>query len=159
MYLDTAGVVTAGVGHAIFDSAHALKMPWTGPPADAQVAADFAGITASAKGRPAPQYESLSQCRLSDQAVDSLLLADISAFETQLSLRLPAWMDYPEPVQQALFDMAYNLGIGGLLKFQRMLAACAAGDWELAATQCHRSGIADSRNQAITALFLQAAAG
>jgi GH24 family phage-related lysozyme (muramidase) len=83
---------------------------------------------------------------------------DIDAIEKNLSARLPAWHSYPEPGQQALFDMSYNLGGGGFLKFHKLLAACASGDWETAATECPRRGIADARNQETSALFRQAAA-
>lgn len=46
------------------------------------------------------------------------------------------WMlDQPEDVQRALANMAYNLGVGGVSKFKKMLAALQAGDRELAATE------------------------
>ena len=52
--------------------------------------------------------------------------------------------------------MAYNLGVGGLMKFPKMLAVCAAGDWETAATECRRNCIGDDRNAKTAALFRQA---
>jgi len=159
MYRCSGGEVTVGVGHAIFDVALALQLPWTGTPAPALIAADFARIAAADKGLVATRYEKLTQCRLNDEAVDTLLRSDIDAFEKNLSARLPAWHSYPEPAQQALFDMAYNLGVGGLLKFHKLLAACASADWETAATECRRGGIADARNKETAALFRQAAAG
>lgn len=158
MYRCTGGEVTVGVGHAIFDSAHAIEIPWTGAPAPARIAADFSRIAAAEKGFPAPHYEGFTQCRLGGESVDLLLLADIAVFGANLIARLPPWSGYPEPAQQALFDMAYNLGVGGLLKFRKLLAACASGDWETAATQCRRNGIGDARNRETAALFLQAAA-
>jgi GH24 family phage-related lysozyme (muramidase) len=158
MYRCTGGEVTIGVGHAIFDAAHAIQLPWIGAPASTLIAADFARVAAADKGLLAVRYESLTQCRLSAEAVGALLLADIEAFEKNLNAHLPAWQVYPEPVQQALFDMAYNLGVGGLLKFHRLLAACASGNWETAATECRRACIGDGRNQETAALFEQAAA-
>ncbi len=157
MYRCTGGEVTIGVGHAIFDAARALQLSWTGAPAPTLVAGDFARVAAADKGFAAAHYQNLTQCRLSDKAIDALLLADIEAFENNLTASLPLWPGYPEPVQQALFDMAYNLGMGGLLKFRRLLAACASGEWETAATECRRAGIADSRNQETAELFRQAA--
>jgi GH24 family phage-related lysozyme (muramidase) len=53
--------------------------------------------------------------------------------------------------------MAFNLGIGGLMKFHNMLVAVNAGQWDVAAAQCHRQGIGEARNQQTAALFLQAA--
>jgi GH24 family phage-related lysozyme (muramidase) len=157
LYRCTGGVVTVGVGHAIPDAASALLLPWDAPAA--QVETDFARVAAAAQGLPAARYQGLTRCRLSARSIDALLLADMEQFSAALTARFPAWNGYPEPAQQALFDMAYNLGVGGLLKFQRLLAACASGDWETAATQCHRGGIGDARNQETCALFRQAARG
>jgi GH24 family phage-related lysozyme (muramidase) len=157
MYRCSGGEVTVGVGHAIFDAALAAELPWKGAPAPAVIDADFARVAAADKGLVAKRYENLTQCRLSAESVNDLLLSDIDAFEKNLAARLPAWRNYPEPAQQALFDMAYNLGVGGLLEFHKLLAACASGAWETAATECHRGGIGDARNQETAALFRQAA--
>ena len=80
----------------------------------------------------------------------------MESFENQLAAALPKWHTYPEPVQEALFDMAFNLGLGGLKKFTTLLHAVNTGDWATAAAQCHRIGISEERNRATAALFLQA---
>jgi len=156
MYRCTGGKTTVGVGHAIETAADAANLTWVGNPAATAVSADYARVSAAPLGQPAPHYEPLSQCRMSPDVIDALLTADIQTFAGTLTSQLPAWIDYPEPVQQALFDMAYNLGVGGLLKFKQMLAACAAGEWDVAAAQSHRMGISDARNNAIADLFRQA---
>ena len=76
----------------------------------------------------------------------------------KVAAALPKWNTYAEPAQEALFDMAFNLGLGGLKKFPHMLRAVDAGDWATAAAQCHREGISEERNRATAALFLQAGA-
>lgn len=157
MYRCSGGEVTVGVGHAIFDAALAAELPWTVAPAPAVIDADFARVAAADKGLVAKRYENLTECRLSAESVDDLLLSDIDAFEKNLTARLPAWRSYPEPARQALFDMAYNLAAGGLLEFHKLLAACASGAWETAATECRRGGIGDARNRETAALFRQAA--
>ena len=43
--------------------------------------------------------------------------------------------DQPANVRRALGNMAYQLGVAGLNKFQKMLAALQAGDRELAANE------------------------
>jgi GH24 family phage-related lysozyme (muramidase) len=156
MYRCTGGMVTVGVGHAVFDAAHAQSLTWTGSPAQTLVLADFASVAAAEKGLPASSYQKLTHCRMSDDSVRTLLFDDIDAFAAAIGKQLPAWTGYPGPVQEALFDMAYNLGVRGLLKFPKMLAACAAGDWETAATECRRNGIGDARNAETAALFRQA---
>jgi lysozyme len=50
-----------------------------------------------------------------------------------LSLYLPWWGRLDEVRRAVLVVMAYNLGVAGLLKFHRTLAAVEAGDYEAAA--------------------------
>jgi GH24 family phage-related lysozyme (muramidase) len=159
MYLCTGGEVTIGVGHAIPTSQEASKLSWQiggAAAAPAQAAADFERVAAAPKGMPASAYAGLTQCRMGEGDVEGLLEADLQSFEAQLAATLPKWNSYPEPVQEALFDMAFNLGLGGLKKFPRMLTAIDAGDWNTAAAQCHRQGIGEARNQEIAALFQSA---
>jgi lysozyme len=44
-------------------------------------------------------------------------------------------VDLSEPRRDALVNMTYNMGIGGLLGFRRMLAAMKSGDWTTAAKE------------------------
>jgi GH24 family phage-related lysozyme (muramidase) len=160
MYRCTGGEVTIGVGHAIQNLQDVCKLAWSigGTPATPEQAqADFAKIAATPKGQLASQYASLTRCRMVSVDIDALLLNDIERFASQLAAALPKWASYPEPAQEALFDMAYNLGLAGLLKFHQMLAAADNGQWATAAAQCHRMGIPDARNQETRNLFLQAA--
>jgi len=159
MYRCTGGDVTVGIGHALLAPANASALTWQVNGAAAslgQVATDYHAVAAAPLGEVATAYQHLTQCRLADADVEALVAADIVAFEQKLEQALPDWHNYPEPAQEALFDMAFNLGLGGLLKFQMLLKAVNAGDWATAAAQCHRKGISDARNQATAALFLQA---
>ena len=161
MYRCTGGEVTIGVGHAIPTAADAANLAWnvSGAPATAQQAqSDFTKIAAAAKGLLETDYASLTQCRMTLDNINALLLADVALFQAKLAAALPQWASYPEPAQEALFDMGYNLGVGGLLKFHQLLAAVNAAQWTTAAAQCHRMGIGDARNQATANLFLQCAA-
>jgi GH24 family phage-related lysozyme (muramidase) len=155
MYLCTGGEVTIGIGHAIPSPADAGQLPWQTSPASAQ--SDFAAVAAASKGLVAAHYSSLTTCRMNDDAISQLAAADVQRFTGLLAANFTNWNNYPAPVQAALFDMAYNLGVGGLKKFHNLLAAVDAGDWETAAQQCHRMGISDTRNQETAALFRQAA--
>lgn len=49
-----------------------------------------------------------------------------------LAKRLPWYLDASPRRQRALLNMAYQMGVDGLLAFKKMLAACAAGDWPAA---------------------------
>jgi GH24 family phage-related lysozyme (muramidase) len=161
MYKCTGGKVTIGVGHAIEDAATACTLNWTidGAPAAAdRVRADFAAVAAAATGAVARTYEPLTSCRMSPESIDALLEADIQRFIAGLRQIIPDFDRLPDPAQEALFDMGFNLGIGGLQKFRNLLAAVASRDWERAAAECHRKGIGDARNAETAALFRQAGA-
>lgn len=164
MYRCTGGEITVGVGHAILSSHDAQQLNWqqissTTRPSDVVIDNDYRRVGAAAKGQTAKSYESLSICRMNDTAIDALLKADIDSFSLQLNRQLAGWEEYPEPAQEALFDMAYNLGVAGLLKYHKMLDACAEGDWVTAAAESHRNGIPDNRNEAIRQLFLDCGPG
>jgi GH24 family phage-related lysozyme (muramidase) len=160
LYLCTGGEVTVGIGHAIQTPADALQLTWSidGRPATpVEIQGDYASVAAAQKGLIAKSYAPLTQCRMADSDIDALVSSDVHKFETSLAAALPNWSTYPPPAQAALFDMAFNLGLGGLKKFPRLLAAVDAGQWEVAAAQCHRQGIAEIRNQQTADLFRQAA--
>jgi lysozyme len=56
-----------------------------------------------------------------------------------LFLALPWLTDQPEEVQNALINMAYQLGVEGLLKFKNTLALLKAGDRQGAADNALKS--------------------
>ena len=153
MYRCTGGEVTIGVGHAIQTADDAAKLAWAGPETVAQ---DYARVAAAPVGNVASFYVSLSTCRMDAAEIDRLCGMDIDGFEAQLRKQLPNWDKYPEAAQEALFDMGFNLGVAGLMKFPAMLAAVDRGDWAAAAKESHRKGIQESRNEEIADLFLKA---
>ena len=57
-------------------------------------------------------------------------------------------------IQEALLDLAYNLGPAGLMKRESLIAAARKGDWEVAATLGHRRQVSDERNREIAGRFL-----
>ena len=63
-----------------------------------------------------------------------LLANDIAAMERELQHALPWVATLDEVRQRVLVDMAFNLGIVGLLAFKRTLGAIAAGQYQQAAT-------------------------
>ena len=63
----------------------------------------------------------------------------LDKIEADLNARLPWWKTQPEDVKDALLNMAYQLGVDGLLKFTRTLATIKAGDRKLAAEQALES--------------------
>lgn len=161
MYRCTGGEVTVGIGHAILTPGAALALQWeqllsNDRPPDERIEADYWKVASAPKGQLAKAYEPLTTCRMSDSDIDTLADADIIVFSDQLDHHVEGWEQYPEPAQEALFDMAFNLGIGGLKKFPKMLNACSRGDWSAAAAESRRNGIPNTRNEAIRQLFLDA---
>lgn len=53
--------------------------------------------------------------------------------------RLPVFKTLDENRQRALVNMAYNLGVDGLLKFKNMIAALERADWVTAADEAKNS--------------------
>jgi lysozyme len=71
--------------------------------------------------------------RLRPAEIDYLLDNDIDELDAQLGKRLP-WLNTLSPArQQVLMNMAFNLGIDGLLGFKNTLGMIAAGDYASAA--------------------------
>lgn len=62
-----------------------------------------------------------------------LLDRDIERFEQELDAKLPWWRTLDDVRQRVILNMAFNLGVNGLLGFKYTLAAVKAGDWEKAA--------------------------
>lgn len=61
-----------------------------------------------------------------------LLEQDLIPIYLSLNKKLPQWREWPALVQAVLVDMAYNLGVAGVMKFKQMLAAIEEGDPERA---------------------------
>lgn len=57
----------------------------------------------------------------------------------ELDAKLPWWKSQPDDVKRALLNMAYQLGVDGLLKFKTTLGLLEAGNREGAADQALKS--------------------
>lgn len=65
-----------------------------------------------------------------------LLKNDIKRCEEHLSKNISWWYQLDDERQYALLDMCFNMGIGKLLGFKRMLGAMFIGDYRGAAKEC-----------------------
>ena len=72
---------------------------------------------------------------LSDAEAESLLRADLAALAARLDLRLSWWRGLGPARSAVLLNLAFNLGLSGLLDFRRMLAATRAQRFEEAAAE------------------------
>lgn len=71
--------------------------------------------------------------RLRDSEIDFMLSNDIDDFEQQLIDALPWYSKLDGVRQRVLVNMAFNLGIAGLLGFKNTLAMIERGDYAGAA--------------------------
>ena len=68
-----------------------------------------------------------------------LLLRDVQKIIAKLNKQIKFFKQLDDERQYALLDMAYNMGVGGLLKFKKMLLFMQKGDFEQASTECLNS--------------------
>jgi len=165
MYLDTVGLVTVGVGHMTPNAEAAQKLEFivrsNGSAATSeQIAADYVSVSRQQKGMLAPHYRPFTSLDMTEAAIQDLLSADLAEVEAGVRARFAGYDEYPEPAQEALLDMAFNLGVAGLAgHYPHLKAAAEARDWATCAAQCHRNGISDDRNAKTKALFESASNG
>ena len=72
-----------------------------------------------------------------------LLDNDIGYFTEQLEENLIGFQELSEDKKAVLVNMAFNLGVNGLLKFKNMLAAVTEERWEDASSEMLNSRWAD----------------
>ncbi len=70
---------------------------------------------------------------LSRDEIKCLLRNDVELVNAALDKRLPWWRTLSPVRQKVLTDMAFNLGVDGLLTFKNTLAAIEAGDYAMGA--------------------------
>src|ERR1017187_236323 len=127
MYEDTAGNVTVGVGNLLANAAAAQKLAFVrrpnpsakppvlpGPATADEIKADFDNVNKQPAGKLASYYRQFTQLDLPDSVIDSLLRSRVREFTTTLCATFPDFNSYPAEACAAIFDMAFNLGLGKL---------------------------------------------
>ena len=152
MYLDSEGVVTVGVGNALSSAAEAQKLGFVNRATQKtatkeEIKSDYDAVKKQSKGSKASAYKQHTKLDLPTADIDTLLDTRIEGFKTSLKLKFPSFGTYPLTVQFALLDMAFNLGITGLLtKFPSFTKAIKAEDWEKAGKESNRPQLSAQRN-------------
>lgn len=80
---------------------------------------------------------------LTQDEADYLLANDIASVRAKLADQIPWYLNLSSVRQAVLVNMAFNLGVGGLLKFKKMLAAVQQSNYEVAAVEMLDSRWAD----------------
>jgi lysozyme len=66
---------------------------------------------------------------ITQEEAEYLLRNDVARVITELHARLPFYERLPDRKKQALANMAFQLGVAGLMNFRRMLSAIKDEDW------------------------------
>ena len=88
-----------------------------------------------------------------------LLRSDIVAIRAELEKAIPWIGDLDEVRQRCLMDMAFNLGVAGLMKFEKTLRLIAQGNLSGASQEMLRSKWADQVGQRAITLSRMMATG
>jgi lysozyme len=72
---------------------------------------------------------------LPPEIIEQLLTLSIEDTKAGLNRSLTWWGALPETAQRGLCNLTFCVGVGGVLKFTKMLAALKSGDFEEAAVQ------------------------
>lgn len=70
-----------------------------------------------------------------DSTIDQTFQADVNLVKRGLDTVIPWWRTIDDARQDVLVNMAFNNGVGGLMKFHKMLAAAQVSDWDRACAE------------------------
>lgn len=166
LYLDEKGIVTTGVGNALFTSADALALDWRRPdhtPAsDAEVLGAYAAVSArkDLAGHGAGAFTAVTMIRTTAASIGALIDRDIARYEGILRQQWAEWDAAPWPAQLALLRLAWACGPYFAPRWPKLHAAWTAKDWGACAGECRIPALDRTEpgaNNAEAALFEQAA--
>ncbi|MGO4210571.1 hypothetical protein AB4Y89_21680 [Terriglobus sp. 2YAB30_2] len=129
MYLDTEGLVTAGVGECLETADEACAF------FGRNVTADYDHVAAMPKGMVASRYWYPGCPLLTDAQIDARRDKSIAIAEGDARKLVPPFSGLSPTRQAVLVDMSFNLGHKRLAGFTKTLALLAAGDFNAAADE------------------------
>lgn len=77
----------------------------------------------------------LDDVGITPDEADYLLTGDIAGSMRDLDMGIPWWRDLSEARQRALLNMCFNMGLGKLMGFHKMLEALRTQDWAKASQE------------------------
>lgn len=159
MYLDTNGRVHVGVGRLLPSADAAAKLAFlrnadAAPATEQEIKAEFGVVAGKEANKLASYYKQFTTLHLAKTTIDALLNGDLHTAVSGLQNDFADYDAYPGGVQEALIDMAFNLGNAKLMKeFPKFVGHIRNRDWKAAAKESHRRGIGDARNHEIAKLL------
>ena len=76
---------------------------------------------------------------ISKKEAELLLIFDIDRVITQLDTYMPYWVNFPVTVKVVIIQMAFQLGIGGLMQFKKFLTALVQKNYDTAVKEMYNS--------------------
>jgi GH24 family phage-related lysozyme (muramidase) len=148
MYLDSVGVCTIGIGHALFAPAACMQIPfWRSTNELAtreEISAEYDAVKRKLRA---------AKLLISYEMTEMLLRADLKRFETVVGNTFSCWEQYPQSVQVALFDIAFNTG--SFAHWPKFSLAIQQRNFKAAAAESHRPQVSEDRNKdTYTQLFV-----
>jgi hypothetical protein len=143
MYLDIKGLVTTGVGNLIDPVGLALKLPFVhkgdgSPGSEVEIRAEWQRLkddqSLAQKGYKA--CEGITELRLTDAAIDQIVLTKFDGNDRVLRQAFSNWSDWPADAQLGAHSIAWA-GAGFPTKWTNFRTAAEARDWKTAAAQSH----------------------
>lgn len=133
----------------------------TGKPAtSSQIAKDYRRVSNAAgpgHNYGAGYFRRFTQLEISRETADALMYQVLDEKVSGLKTAFPDFETYPEEAQMALVDMAYNLGVQGIVtNFLSFTRAVRNRNWTGAANQSNRYQLFDERNQFVYDLLVEA---
>lgn len=160
-YLDTKGIVTIGIGCALtlndaLDLSLLNKESLIEATRD-EIKKDFTNTQLNSKGRVAEYYGRGLVTYLPEFIIDQLFYKKLHDFEARLSSVFSNYLNFSDNVQFALLDMAFNLGVSGILnEFPDFTESVRDQNWLGAARECVRLDVSLSRNDWTQRMLLSA---
>jgi GH24 family phage-related lysozyme (muramidase) len=163
LYVDTRGFVTVGVGEMLASVSRAQSLSFidgNGQPVSPEaILGEYNRIRGLPSGRTAGFYRSTASPVLAHATIDDLLMKHLQFFDSQLNQKFANYQQFPDPAKLGLLDMIYNLGVMGLFNnYPTFMGFVQKEDWTGAASECHRNGPGQARNDWTKEQFLAAAA-
>ena len=168
MYLDIKGLVTIGIGNLIDSENVTAQLPFfqkgSGAPASKEaIVAEWRLLKTrqdlAAKGHRA--CEAITNLRLTDAAIDDLVLQRLELNETILKRTFAEWDSWPADAQLAVLSMAWAMGAGFPASWPKFTAACKARDFIAARGESQMNDVGNAglkpRNAANALLLANAA--
>lgn len=168
MYLDSKGLVTTGRGNLIDPYKLAITLPWrhksdSTPANYGEIAAEWARIEARQElaGKGGGIFAMLTTLYLTNDAIDALSHARLTANDAAMAKTFPNWEAMPADAQLGILSMCWAMGPGFPAGFPHFTHDINHDDYQTASFDCMMSEVNNAplhpRNVANVSLFKAAA--